>query len=149
MICLVCFSGEASVALSASGSASLGSASQLFIRGPESDREDCESSSQLGLAGSIVSRRLEVHAEVSASPKRSAFIGETTSATVSLSERSTSLSMADDGAASTRALAGSLLSYKVPLLLHSGIIRNRLVSSGTLLLIVFFSVIDGRQQLCQ
>lgn len=110
---LFLLAGEASVALSASGSASLGSASQLFIRGPESDREDCESSSQLGLAGSIASRRLEVHAEVSASPKRSTFVSETTSATVSLSEKSTTLSMADDGAASTRALAGSLLSYKV------------------------------------
>jgi len=86
------------------------------MRGPgqESDREDTESSSQLGLAGSIVSRRLEVHAQVSASPKRSTFVaGETTSATVSLSEKSTTLSMADDGAASTRALAGSLLSYKM------------------------------------
>ena len=105
--------GEASVALSASGSASLGSASQLYR--PESDREDCESASQLGLAGSIAStaRRLEVQAEVSASPKRLSFASETASATISLSERSTTLSMADDGAASTRALAGSLLSYKV------------------------------------
>ena len=104
------FAGEASVALSASGSASLGS-----------DREDCESASQLGLAGSIVSsRRLEVQAEIMtmASPnKRSSFASsETASATISLSERSATLSMADDGAASvasTRALAGSLLSYKV------------------------------------
>uniref|UniRef100_A0A0P4ZRV4 RBR-type E3 ubiquitin transferase n=1 Tax=Daphnia magna TaxID=35525 RepID=A0A0P4ZRV4_9CRUS len=121
--------GEASVALSASGSASLGSASQLFVRDRdrESDREDCESASQLGLAGSIVSnasaaRRLEVQAELVAmaacSPnKRSSFASsETASATISLSERSNTLSMADDGAASvasTRALAGSLLSYKM------------------------------------
>ena len=125
--------GEASVALSASGSASLGSASQLFVRDRdrESDREDCESASQLGLAGSIVSnasaaRRLEVQAElvgmVVCSPnKRSSFASsETASATISLSERSNTLSMADDGAASvasTRALAGSLLSYKVFLIL--------------------------------
>jgi len=107
------FSGEASVALSASGSASLGS-----------DREDCESASQLGLAGSIVSsRRLEVQAEIllASTNKRSSFASsETASATISLSERSTTLSMADDGAASvasTRALAGSLLSYKVILYL--------------------------------
>lgn len=117
------------MALSASGSASLGSASQLFVRDRdrESDREDCESASQLGLAGSIVSnasasRRLEVQAELVAmavcSPnKRSSFASsETASATISLSEKSNTLSMADDGAASvasTRALAGSLLSYKV------------------------------------
>lgn len=96
-------------------------------RDRESDREDCESASQLGLAGSIVSnasaaRRLEVQAELVAmaacSPnKRSSFASsETASATISLSERSNTLSMADDGAASvasTRALAGSLLSYKV------------------------------------
>lgn len=115
--------GEASVALSTS--ASLGSASQLYVRDRdrESDREDCESASQLGLAGSIVSgasRRLEVQAELVCSPshnKRSSFASsETASATISLSERSATLSMADDGAASvasTRALAGSLLSYKV------------------------------------
>ena len=90
----------------------MGSASQLF-RGPESDREDCESSSQLGLAGSIASRRLQVQAEVSASPKRLSFASETASVTISLSEKSNTLSMADDGAASTRALAGSILSYKV------------------------------------
>ena len=102
------FLGEASVALSASGSASLGS-----------DREDCESASQLGLAGSIVSSRRLVQAEIlmASTNKRSSFASsETASATISLSERSTTLSMADDGAASvasTRALAGSLLSYKV------------------------------------
>ena len=126
--------GEGSVGLSASGSASLGSASQLYLRGGdrglggESDREDCESASQLGLAGSIMSavsaaRRLEVQAELAAiaccSPnKRSSFASsETASATISLSERSAGgLSMADDGAASvasTRALAGSILSYKM------------------------------------
>ena len=108
----MCCAGEVSVALSASGSASLGSASQLS-RGPESDREDCESASQLGLAGSIASRRLEVQAEVSCSSKRLSFASETTSVNISLSEKSTTLSMADDGVASTRALAGSLLSYKV------------------------------------
>jgi hypothetical protein len=133
-ICIFFLPGEASVALSASGSASLGSASQLFVRDRdrESDREDCESASQLGLAGSIVSnasaaRRLEVQAELVAmaacSPnKRSSFASsETASATISLSERSNTLSMADDGAASvasTRALAGSLLSYKVKKQFH-------------------------------
>lgn len=126
------------MALSASGSASLGSASQLFVRDRdrESDREDCESASQLGLAGSIVSntsrleasRRLEVQAElvgmaVCSPNKRSSFASsETASATISLSEKSNTLSMADDGAASvasTRALAGSLLSYKVSHLFQS------------------------------
>lgn len=132
LILFLFVAGEASVALSASGSASLGSASQLFVRDRESDREDCESASQLGLAGSIVSnasaaRRLEVQAELVAmaacSPnKRSSFASsETASATISLSERSNTLSMADDGAASvasTRALAGSLLSYKVEKQFH-------------------------------
>lgn len=49
--------------------------------------------------------RLEVQADV-ASNKRFSFSSETASVTVSLSERSTTLSFADD--ASTRALAGSI-----------------------------------------
>lgn len=52
--------------------------------------------------------RLEVQADV-ASSQRFSLSSETTSATTSLSEKS----LADDGGASTRALAGSVLNYKV------------------------------------
>jgi len=115
----------------------LGSASQLYLRGGdrgESDREDCESASQIGLAGSIMSasrRQLEVQADlasITCSPnKRSSFASsETASATISLSERSAGgLSNADDGAASvasTRALAGSILSYKV--FIHFSVLKS-------------------------
>lgn len=44
-----------------------------------------------------------------ASSQRFSLSSETTSATTSLSEKS----LADDGGASTRALAGSVLNYKV------------------------------------
>lgn len=53
--------------------------------------------------------RLEVQADV-ASSQRFSMSSETASAATSLSEKSVS---ADDGAASTRALAGSVLNYKV------------------------------------
>ena len=65
--------------------------------------------------------RLEVGADVhslgSNNRKKFSFSSERLSETVSLSERSATVSLADDGgnsaAASTRALAGSLLAYKV------------------------------------
>lgn len=52
--------------------------------------------------------RLEVQADV-ASTQRFSLSSETTSAATSLSEKS----LADDGGASTRALAGSVLNFKV------------------------------------
>ncbi|KAJ8893831.1 hypothetical protein PR048_006432 [Dryococelus australis] len=56
--------------------------------------------------------RLEVQADV-ASTQRFSMSSETASAATSLSEKSVSVSIADDGAASTRALAGSVLNFKV------------------------------------
>lgn len=48
-----------------------------------------------------------------ASTQRFSMSSETASAATSLSEKSVSASIADDGAASTRALAGSVLNFKV------------------------------------
>lgn len=57
--------------------------------------------------------RLEVQADVT-STQRFSLYSETASATTSLSEKSVNTSIAlDDGAASTRALAGSVLNFKV------------------------------------
>ncbi|CAG2062532.1 unnamed protein product [Timema podura] len=56
--------------------------------------------------------RLEVQADV-ASTQRFSMSSETASAATSLSEKSVSVSMADDRGASTRALAGSVLNFKV------------------------------------
>lgn len=57
--------------------------------------------------------RLEVQADVT-STQRFSLCSETASATTSLSEKSVNASIAlDDGAASTRALAGSVLNFKV------------------------------------
>lgn len=56
-----------------------------------------------------------------ASSQRFSLSSETTSATTSLSEKS----LADDGGASTRALAGSVLNYKVRLLSLSRIINYK------------------------
>ena len=62
--------------------------------------------------------RLEVGADVHATRKKFSLSSERLSETVSLSERSATVSLAEEGggnsaAASTRALAGSLLAYKV------------------------------------
>jgi hypothetical protein len=62
--------------------------------------------------------RLEVGADVHTNRKKFSLSSERLSETVSLSERSATVSLADDAggnsaAASTRALAGSLLAYKV------------------------------------
>lgn len=58
-------------------------------------------------------RRLEVQADVT-STQRFSLCSETASAATSLSEKSVNASIAlDDGAASTRALAGSVLNFKV------------------------------------
>lgn len=57
--------------------------------------------------------RLEVQADVT-STQRFSSCSETASAATSLSEKSVNASIAlDDGAASTRALAGSVLNFKV------------------------------------
>lgn len=56
--------------------------------------------------------RLEVQADV-ASTQRFSMSSETASAATSLSEKSASASIADDGGASTRALAGSVLNFRI------------------------------------
>lgn len=105
------------VSLGMSTSLSLGSGSHMgMMRDRDSDRE---SASNTALAGSIASaslagniaHKLEVQADVSSNKRFSlSSHSETASATVSLSERSANMSLADD--ASTRALAGSLLGYR-------------------------------------
>lgn len=72
-------------------------------------------SSYLGGPSKSKTNRLEVGVDVHPRKKFS-FSSERLSETVSLSERSATVSLADDGGnsvASTRALAGSLLAYKV------------------------------------
>lgn len=59
--------------------------------------------------------RLEVQVDVS-STQRFSMSSETASAATSLSEKSVTTSLADDGAASTRALAGSVINFKVSFL---------------------------------
>ncbi|KAK7789413.1 hypothetical protein R5R35_010271 [Gryllus longicercus] len=101
-------------------SLSLGSGSQLERLGRENDRESASNVALAGasLAGSIASsvlpggQRLEVQADV-ASTQRFSMSSETASAATSLSEKSVSASIADDGGASTRALAGSVLNFKM------------------------------------
>ncbi|XP_076650797.1 E3 ubiquitin-protein ligase RNF19A isoform X1 [Halictus rubicundus] len=102
-------------------SLSLGSGSQLEKLGRENDRESASNVALAGtsLAGSIASsvlpggQRLEVQADVT-STQRFSLCSETASATTSLSEKSVNASIAlDDGAASTRALAGSVLNFKM------------------------------------
>ncbi|XP_021939737.1 E3 ubiquitin-protein ligase RNF19B-like [Zootermopsis nevadensis] len=101
-------------------SLSLGSGSQLERLGRENDRESASNVALAGasIAGSIASsflpggQRLEVQADV-ASSQRFSMSSETASAATSLSEKSVSASIADDGAASTRALAGSVLNFKM------------------------------------
>ncbi|XP_033215065.1 E3 ubiquitin-protein ligase RNF19A-like isoform X2 [Belonocnema kinseyi] len=101
-------------------SLSLGSGSQLEKLGRENDRESASNVALAGtsIAGSIASsvlpggQRLEVQADVT-STQRFSLCSETASATTSLSEKSVNASIAlDDGAASTRALAGSVLNFK-------------------------------------
>lgn len=102
-------------------SLSLGSGSQLEKLGRENDRESASNVALAGtsLAGSIASsvlpsgQRLEVQADVT-STQRFSLCSETASAATSVSEKSVNASIApDDGAASTRALAGSVLNFKV------------------------------------
>ncbi|KAK0080909.1 hypothetical protein PV325_013130 [Microctonus aethiopoides] len=102
-------------------SLSLGSGSQLEKLGRENDRESASNVALAGtsIAGSIASsvmpsgQRLEVQADV-ISTQRFSLCSETASAATSLSEKSVNASIAaDDGAASTRALAGSVLNFKV------------------------------------
>ncbi|XP_072759113.1 E3 ubiquitin-protein ligase RNF19A [Anoplolepis gracilipes] len=102
-------------------SLSLGSGSQLEKLGRENDRESASNVALAGtsLAGSIASsvlpggQRLEVQADVT-STQRFSSCSETASAATSLSEKSVNASIAlDDGAASTRALAGSVLNFKI------------------------------------
>lgn len=102
-------------------SLSLGSGSQLEKLGRENDRESASNVALAGtsLAGSIASsvlpggQRLEVQADVT-STQRFSLCSETASAATSLSEKSVNASIAlDDGAASTRALSGSVLNFKM------------------------------------
>lgn len=67
---------------------------------------DRESASTVALAGSIgnTGQRLEVQADMESAQRLSIS---------SLSDKSANISLADDGAASTRALAGSVFNYKV------------------------------------
>lgn len=95
------------------GNPSIGEASLSLGSGSQLEREaDRESASFVALAGSISSntnatQRLEVQADV-VSSQRFSLSSETASATTSLSEKS----VADDGGASTRGLAGSVLNFK-------------------------------------
>ncbi|XP_054267520.1 E3 ubiquitin-protein ligase RNF19A-like isoform X2 [Macrosteles quadrilineatus] len=97
------------------GNPSIGEVSLSLGSGSQLEREaDRESASMVALAGSIISsmpggHRLEVQADV-ASSQRFSLSSETTSNATSLSDTK---SLADDGGASTRALAGSVLNFKV------------------------------------
>jgi hypothetical protein len=107
--------------VSLGASLSMGSGSHLERVGcvlVECDRESASTTAIAGhsLTGSVASsyighQRLEVGADVHPRKKYS-FSSERLSETVSLSEKSGSVSLAEDGA-STRALAGSLLAYKM------------------------------------
>ena len=104
--------------LSLGASLSMGSGTHLD-RMNECDRESASNTAMAGysLTGSVASsylgqHRLEVGADVHPRKKFS-FSSERLSETVSLSEKSATASLADDGAASTRALAGSLLQYRM------------------------------------
>lgn len=104
--------------LSLGASLSMGSGSHLD-RLVECDRESASNTAIAGysLTGSVASsylgqHRLEVGADVHPRKKFS-FSSERLSETVSLSEKSATVSLADDGGASTRALAGSILQYRM------------------------------------
>jgi len=103
--------------LSLGASLSMGSGSHLD-RLVECDRESASNTAIAGysLTGSVASsylgqHRLEVGADVH-TRKKFSFSSERLSETVSLSEKSATVSLGDDGA-STRALAGSILHYKM------------------------------------
>lgn len=83
------------------GEASLASGSQLLR---EVDRESASTVALAGSVGAAMCHRLEVQADMASAQRLSIS---------SLSDKSVNVSLADDGAASTRALAGSMLNYKV------------------------------------
>jgi len=104
--------------LSLGASLSMGSGSNID-RLVECDRESASNTAIAGysLTGSVASsylgqHRLEVGADVHPRKKFS-FSSERLSETVSLSEKSATVSLGDDGGASTRALAGSILQYRM------------------------------------
>jgi len=104
--------------LSLGASLSMGSGSHID-RLVECDRESASNTAIAGysLTGSVASsylgqHRLEVGADVHPRKKFS-FSSERLSETVSLSEKSATVSLGDDGGASTRALAGSILQYRM------------------------------------
>lgn len=110
--------------VSLGASLSMGSGSHLDRVGcimSECDRESASNTAMAGasLTGSVASsyvghQRLEVGADIHGHPrKKYSFSSERLSETVSLSEKSASVSLMDDGAASTRAMAGSLLAYRM------------------------------------
>lgn len=106
------------------GNPSIGEVSLSLGSGSQLEREhDRESASLAGLSGSIAgANRLDVQAEV-ASTQRFSMSSETASATTSLSEKS----LTDDGGASIRALAGSVLNFKM----DSGSISNYRTATGS------------------
>lgn len=86
---------------------SIGEVSLSLASGSQVLRDmDRESASTLALAGSVgtAAQKLEVQADLVSTQRLS--LG-------SLSDKSVCASLADDGGASTRALAGSMLNYKV------------------------------------
>lgn len=86
---------------------SIGEASLSMASGSQVLREaDRESASTIALAGSVgnAGQRLEVQADLVSAQRFSIS---------SLSDKSVNVSLADDGVASTRALAGSMLNYRV------------------------------------
>lgn len=125
--------------VSLGASLSLGSGSHLDRVGctltlaEECDRESASNTALAGhsLTGSVASsyighQRLEVGADVHPRKKFS-FSSERLSETVSLSEKSGSVSLAEDGA-STRALAGSLLAYRMEKMENTSVNSYRLVA---------------------
>ncbi|KAG0425908.1 hypothetical protein HPB47_026975 [Ixodes persulcatus] len=104
--------------------ASIGEAASLGMSGSPSlgSHLDTATASNTAIAGhsltgsitsASASHRLEVQAEVSSNKRFSlSSHSETASATVSLSERSANMSGMADDAASTRALAGSIVGYR-------------------------------------
>lgn len=93
---------------------SIGEASLSLASGSQVLRDmDRESASTVALAGSVngaVPQKLEVQADLVSTQRLS--LG-------SLSDKSVCVSLADDGGASTRALAGSVLNYKVLLTIQN------------------------------
>ena len=121
--------GEVSISLSGSQAGSQA--------GSQPDRED-QSVSNVAMAGSIASslapgcgpvgQRLEIQVDV-AQTHRFSMSSETASAATSLSEKSVSASLADDGGASIRALAGSIANYKMDSV--SGVVNVEDTISGS------------------